>query len=116
MLMQNFPQEWIDLARAKVEASPIHNEKMWVSRHALDRFSIRFLKDWTEHKFKYPNHEYDGIATFVVKQAREAWEHGEDISRKRYKDDGIVKLHKGIKYVFNQSERLPGYLELITVM
>jgi len=116
MLMQDFfPREWMEIAKAKVDASPIHNEPIFISRHALDRFSIRFLREWTEYKFTHKA-EYDGIATFLVKRAKEAWEKGNDVSKKRHRSDGIVKQYKGIKYVFNQSRRYPEYLELITVM
>lgn len=115
MLGQDFPLEWLQIAKAKVEASPMHSEPLTVSRHALDRFSLRFLKTWTTYKYTQKG-EYDGIATFLVKQATEAWEKGEDVSKNRHQDDGIVKRYKGIKYVFNQSETFPEYRELITVM
>lgn len=116
MLSQDFPPEWLEIARRKVEASPMYNEPLSVSRHAIDRFSVRFLKYWTEYKVSCGTHEYDGIATFFVKLATEAWEKGEDISKNRHQDDGIVKRYKGIKFVFNQSKVFPEYRELITVM
>lgn len=116
MLGQDFPREWLEIAKAKVEASPMYNEPLTVSRHAIDRFSVRFLKHWTEHKVARGTGEYDGIATFLVKQATEAWEKGSDVSKNRHQDDGIVKQYKGIKYVFNQSQVFPEYRELITVM
>ena len=116
MLSQDFPLEWLEIAKKKVDASPMHNEPLAVSRHAIDRFSVRFLKHWTAHKVSRGTKEYDGIATFLVKQATEAWEKGTDVSKNRHQDDGIVKRYNGIKYVFNQSKAYPEYKELITVM
>lgn len=106
----------MEIARKKVEASPIYNEPLSVSRHAIDRFSVRFLKDWTAYKVSRGTQDYDGIATFLVKQAEEAWANGRDVSKNRHQDDGIVKEYKGVKYVFNQSRTYPVYRELITVM
>lgn len=116
MLSQDFSLEWLEIARKKVEASPMHNEPLAVSRHAIDRFSVRFLKHWTEYKVSRGTQEYDGIATFLVKMATDAWEKGDDVSKNRHQDDGVVKRYKGIKFVFNQSETFPEYRELITVM
>lgn len=116
MLGQDFPEEWMLIAKKKVEASPLYNEHMSVSRHALDNFSVRFLYLWTAYKFSRKDEPYDGIATFLVKQASEAWQHGEDISKKRHKKDGIIKRYNGVKYVFNQSKMFPEYKDLITVM
>lgn len=118
MLGQDFPREWLEIAKAKVEASPTYNEPLNVSRHAIDRFSLRFLRLWNEHKqvFHGKQEEADGMATFLVKLAEEAWQNGSDVSKNRHQDDGIVKLHRGIKFVFNQSQEFPDYRELITVM
>lgn len=115
MLGQDFPAEWLEIAKKKVEQSPFSNEPLTVSRHAIDRFSMRFLTMWQAHLgMALPKH--DGIATFLVKLGEEAWEKGRDVSKNRHQDDGIVKEWRGIKFVFNQSERFPEYRELITVM
>ena len=120
MMGQDFPLEWLEIARNKVAASPMNNEHLTVSRHALDRYSKRFISRWIRHldtfHGKQARESADGMATFVVKQATEAWEKGRDVSKNRHQDDGIVKEYKGIKYVFNQSKQFPEYRELITVM
>lgn len=113
MLGQDFPAEWVEIARRKVKASPSHDDKMILSKHALDQFSTRFLKHWTEHKYTQGIERHDGLATFLVKRAREAWDFGEDVSKGRHKNDGIVKACRGIKYVFSSTAKS---LELITVM
>lgn len=115
MLGQDFPAEWLAIAKAKVDASPFHNEPLTVSRHAIDRFSLRFAQLWQHHLAGKPE-KPDGIATFLVKLAEDAWKNGSDVSKNRHQDDGIVKFHRGIKFVFNQNEKFPDYKELITVM
>lgn len=115
LLSQDFPVEILEIAKAKVDASPTYSEPLAVSRHALDRFSLRFLHKWFEYKGTMRT-GYDGMATFLVKLATEAWEQGKDVSKNRHQDDGIVKQHKGILFVFNQSKQFPEYKELITVM
>ena len=111
MLGQNFPREWLDIVKAKVEASPLNGEPLNVSRHAIDRFSLRFHSLWVDRKDKSL-----GLATLLVKHAEMAWKKGSDVSKNRHQDDGIVKEYNGIKFVFNQSKTFPEYLELITVM
>ena len=115
ILGQDFDKEIMEVAKLKVDASPISNEPLNVSRHAIDRFSLRFIDHWNGH-LASSQEKHDGISTFLVKMAEEAWEDGEDISKNRHKEDGIVKKHKGIKYVFIQSKEFPDYKELVTVM
>lgn len=115
MLTQKFPKEWLDVAKRKLDASPYSAEYLTISRHAYDQFSLRFLDMWqaylgTEQK------KHDGIGTFLVKQAEEAWKEGQDVSKRRHQDDGTVKLWRGVKWVFAVSEQFPDYRELITVM
>lgn len=120
MLGQDFPKEWLDVAKRKVEASPYSSEPLTVSRHALDRYSMRFIKRWQGYikafHVKQTEKTPDGLATFVVKQAERAWNEGKDVSKNRHQDDGIVREFEGIKYVFSQSKIFPEYRELITVM
>lgn len=117
ILNQDFPEEIMLAAKRKVDASPMCNDRLNVTRHAIDRFSIRFIDVWMD-RYTLNDRKITsmGISTFLVKLAGDAWEHGEDISKHRHKDDGIVKEHGGIKYVFNQSKRFPEYKDLITVM
>ena len=118
MLGQDFPPEWLAIAKAKVESSPFSNEPLAVSRHAIDRFSLRFLSLWELHRSnaEVTHIEAYGIATFLVKLGEEAWSKGQDVSKNRHQDDGIVKQWRGVKFVFNQSAQFPDYRELITVM
>jgi hypothetical protein len=119
MLTQDFPLEWLEIAKAKVDASPLYKGTLVASMHAIDRFSLRFLRHWTEAQARNLagcRDKRDGIATFLVKQAERAWEEGTDVSKKRHKRDGIVKEYKGILYVFKQSKVFPEYVDLITVM
>lgn len=116
MLTQDFPREWLEIAKMKCDASPQYKGTLVASKHAIDRFSVRFLSFWTEYKFKCGARGYDGIATFLVKLAEEAWKEGADVSKNRHQDDGIVLEYKGIKFVFNQGKVFPQYRELITVM
>jgi hypothetical protein len=114
MLTQQFPKEWLEIAKKKVDASPMYNEYMSVSRHAIDRFSERFLHLWLKPFQK--RETKDGIATFLVKLAERAWAEGTDVSKRRHRDDGIVKELEGVKYVFNVGREFPDYKDLITVM
>ena len=113
MLAQDFPQEWKNIAKAKVEESPVYGEPLVISMHAIDRFSVRFIRTWQDHMMA-KHSPRDGLATFLVKQAELAWKEGKDVSKNRDDDDGVIKLHKGIKYVFSKNDST--YRELITVM
>ena len=115
MLTQHFPKEWMEIAKKKVDASTLYQAKTIISMHAIDRFSLRFLKLWTEHRFarNVPQH---GIASFIAIIAEEAWENGEDVSKKRYQKDGTIKLYEGIKFVFALNTEYEEYRELVTVM
>lgn len=119
MLTQDFPLEWLEIAKMKVDASPLYKGTLVASMHAIDRFSLRFLKRWQEAQARNLagcRDKRDGIGTFVVKQAEKAWNEGKDVSKKRHKDDGIVMEYEGILYVFQQSPHFPDYKDLITVM
>lgn len=110
VVMQDFPKEIIEVARRKLSESPYSNEYLNVSRHAYDQFSLRFLSVWAN------DGQEMGLGTFIAKRAEEAWSAGTDVSKRRHKDDGIVKLWRGIKWVFAVSPNFPDYKELITVM
>ena len=115
MLSQDFPPAWMAIAKAKVGESEVHNEWLSVSKHSIDRFSIRFIRLWQDYLLS-KHSEHEGIATFLMKLAEIAWREGKDVSKDRHKDDGIIKLYKGVKYVFAQGKQFPEYIELITVM
>lgn len=114
VVMQDFPKEIIEVAKRKLAESPYNNAYLNVSRHAYDQFSLRFIYKWL-HPYQHGLTK-DGIGTFLVKQAEEAWLKGTDVSKRRHKDDGIVKLWQEIKWVFAVSPNFPDYKELITVM
>lgn len=69
---------------------------------------------WTAHLHS-EQVKHDGIGSFIAKLALEAWSEGVDVSKRRHADDGTVKLHRGIKWVFNVSPVFPDYKDLITV-
>lgn len=115
MLGQDFPKEWLEVAKRKLDASPYSDEYLTVSRHAYDQFSLRFLDMFVAY-LHTPQVKHDGIGTFLVKQAQEAWDNGQDVSKRRHRDDGTVKLLRGIKWVFGTNAAFPDYKELITVM
>lgn len=115
MLTQDFPREWLEIAKRKVSESPYSSDYLNVSRHAYDQYSLRFLERWQAH-LGTAQVKHDGIGTFIARQALEAWEKGQDVSKRRHQDDGTVKLWEGIKYVFAVSPTFPDYRELITVM
>lgn len=112
---QDFPKIILDAAKKKLEQSNYNDLYLNVTRHAIDMFSKRFLHDWIT-LLREKGDGADGIATFLVKLAQEAWEKGEDISKHRHQDDGIVKHWRGIKFVFGVNPNYPDYKDLITVM
>lgn len=114
MLTQDFPKLWLDCAREKLAQSDYSDLYLHVSRHAIDMFSKRFFSHWIVEARK--GEEGKGLGTFVAEFAAEAWEKGEDVSKRRHKDDGTVKLWKGIKWVFGVNPNFPDYKDLITVM
>lgn len=114
MVGQDFPKEWLEVARAKLEKSDYNDTYLTLSRHAIDMYSKRFLARWV--KSEGGNGEGDGLATFLVKQAELAWKNGTDVSKHRHQDDGIVREWEGVRFVFNVNKNFPDYKELITVM
>lgn len=115
LITQDFPADWVECAQKKLEQSDHNDLFLNISRHAIDMFSKRFLSLWISAE-AHKGAEGDGLATFMVKAAQEAWEKGTDISKYRHKDDGIVKLRGGIKWVFNVNPKYPDYKDVITVM
>lgn len=113
MIGQDFPKAWLEIARKKLEQSDYNDTYLSVSRHAIDMFSKRFLDRWLKTEARKDG---DGLATFLVKQAEQAWEKGADVSKRRHQDDGIVKEWEGIRYVFGVNPNFPDYKDVITVM
>lgn len=112
MMLQDFPKEWLEIAQRKLENSDHNDTYLFVSRHAIDMYSKRFLGTWL---MKEASKDGDGLATFIVKQAQEAWGKGVDVSKNRHKDDGIVKELDGVRYVFGINTDFPDYKEVITI-
>ena len=113
LVMQDFEPEILAAAQKKLSQSAYDNTYLNVSRHALDMFSTRFINRWLESE-SYKNKM--GLATFVTKYAEAAWSFGEDVSKNRHQDDGIVKEYEGIRFVFAVSEAFPDYKDVITIM
>lgn len=120
LVMQDFPKEWIDCAREKLAQSDFSDTYLSVSRHAVDMFSKRFLKDWVD-EFAIDLHQKGvnqavGLGTYIVNRAQEAWDKGKDISKHRHEKDGIIKVYKNIKWVFGVNPKYPDFKDVITVM
>lgn len=113
MITQEFPKEWLDFAKKKLEASAYDNVRVNISRHALDMFSIRFIDKWVNRGEEKKN---VGIGTFIAMLAEEAWQHGKDTSQYRTQDDGLRRDYKGMRFVFNVSPHFPEYKDVITIM
>lgn len=115
MLTQNFPKIWLEAAEKKLMQSDYNDLHLHVSRHALDMFSKRFIHIWTKNEARKGD-DCMGIASYVAWLANEAWEKGEDISKRRHQDDGIVRELNGIRFVFVVNPNFPEYKSVITVM
>ena len=114
MIGQDFPKEWVEIAKRKLAGSDWSNEYIHVTRHALDMFSKRFIEHWwPQDRSGTPS---VGLATFVADLASQAWERGSDASKHRHQHDGIVKVYNEIKWVFSVNPHFPDYKEVITVM
>lgn len=109
ILTQNFPKEWADIAREKLDKSTYSSDYITISRHTYDQYSLRFIDRWHERADKSM-----GIGTFVAKEADRAWEKGKNISKNRYKDDGILKELEGIVWAFDVSPHFPDCRDIIT--
>src|SRR3990172_2144006 len=48
MITQDFPKEWMDCAKEKLEQSDHSDLNLNISRHAIDMFSKRFLTLWIQ--------------------------------------------------------------------
>lgn len=114
MITQDFSKAWLDAARKKLVESDYNDLYLSVSRHAIDMFSKRFINEWV--KSEGQKEDGKGLATYMAIQAEKAWEKGTDVSKKRHKDDGIVKDYMGIKWVFGVNPNYPDYRDVITVM
>ena len=113
MLTQDFPKEWLNIAKEKLKHSEFSDEHVNVSRHALDMYSKRFLKRWIDNT---NSKDPQGFATFVAREARKAWLEGKDISKQRHQDDGVIKEMEGVMWVFGVNPNYPDYCSVITVM
>lgn len=114
LITQDFPKDILEAALRKLNKSDYGDLYLSVSRHAIDMFSKRFLELWTSSEGQKDDGE--GLATFIAKMADVAWKEGSDISKKRHKDDGIIKDYLGIQWVFNVNTNYPDYKDVITVM
>lgn len=112
---QDFSKDILEAAKEKLAGSDYNTLYLNVSRHAIDMFSKRFLFKWLQSE-NLKGDAGDGLATFVTKMAQEAWEKGEDRSKHRHQDDGVVKDWRGVQFVFGVNENFPDYKEVITVM
>lgn len=115
LITQRFPKEVLEAANRKLKSSDYFDHYLSVSRHAIDMYSKRFLFRWIK-KENIRGKEGDGLATHVAKEAEIAWKEGLDVSKNRHKDDGIIKQHDGILWVFQTSPEFPDYKDVITVM
>lgn len=115
MITQDFPKDWLACAKRKLEESDYNDLYLHVSRHTIDMFSKRFLFKWIQSE-NNKGDDGDGLATYVAKQAEEAWDKGTDVSKHRHETDGIVKEYKDIKWVFGVNPNFPDYRDVITVM
>lgn len=110
MLTQNFPDEWIKIAKEKLKESPYSNDSISISRHAYDQYSLRFI-----NRFNSRRNKNMGFGTFIAKEANHAWKKGKDVSKHRHKDDGTLKEYMGIIWVFNISKTFRDYKDVITI-
>lgn len=115
MLTQDFPKEWLECARTKLEASDYSDIYLSISRHAIDMFSKRFLWMWLKSENKKGD-DAMGLGTFIATLAQEAWDCGRDTSKHRHKGDGVVRSYKGIQWVFGFNPHYPDLHDVITVM
>lgn len=115
LITQDFPRDVVECAKNKLEQSDYNDLYLNATRHAVDMYSKRFLHLWNAH-VRERGDEADGVASFLVKHAQEAWEKGEDASKHRHANDGVVRRWQGILFVFVVSPTFPDYKELVTVM
>lgn len=111
MLAHDFPEEFLKYARMKVNTNVTSSIDINVTRHALDKFSLKYMHLWKP--MKLGNGVYEGFASYVSRMAYEALEKGEDVSKHRRDDDEMRKKHENIIYVFNSKGE---YRTLITVL
>ena len=105
---QPFPQEILDFAMKKLRDDNTTNIQMEVTRHAYDRFSLRFMNNYFNRQDKA-----EGIGSYFAREANEAYEKGKDVSKHRHDSEQITKVYKGIKWVFNKGGSIRC---LITIM
>lgn len=113
MVGQDFPKEWLDIVM-KILRAYDDPHSIFVTRHAIDRYSQRFLYRWIQDCNECGL--LDGLATYVTKKAEQAWEKGRNVSKYRYAKDGVIKEWEDVHFVFVVNRNFPEYKELITVM
>lgn len=115
MVTQSFPRVFVEQALKKLSESDYSDIYLSISRHGIDMYSKRFIHNWNAH-IRAKGEDGDGLATFITKEAQEAWEMGADVSKHRHQDDGIIKDWKGVKWVFRVNKQFPDYKDVVTVM
>ena len=115
LITQDFPKQILEAAKKKLEQSDYNDLYLNISRHAIDMFSKRFMHLWAQHVIDQGD-KADGVCTYITKAAQRAWEQGEDTSKHRHQDDGVVKELEGIRWVFHVNPNFPDYRDVITVM
>lgn len=100
MVTQDFPEEWLAIARHKLKSSEFYNNPIGVSRHAIDKYSKWFLERWINSEGKKENGL--GLASFIAECANDAWVFGFEVRQARHQDDGLPKQYEGIVWVFNK--------------
>lgn len=116
MMTQDFPKEWLEIAKKKLKESKWSDDYLNVSRHALDMYSLRFLDRWVKYNHLREEKDQIGVATFVTNEAQRAWNEGIDTSKHRHQDDGVGREFEGIQWVFGINPTFPDYKDVITVM
>lgn len=114
-MTQQFPKEWLEIAKKKVEASDFNDSNLSLTRHAIDMFSKRSLNLWLAHREENTD-GYDGFATFIVKMAQRAWEEGTSGGAPRHANDGIKKKLGDLVFVFSVNPDFPDYKQVVTIM
>lgn len=113
MTQHKFPKDVMEAARRKLDKSSFNNNTLYVTRHALDMFSLRFINRW--YTYNATRDEPLGLSSFVSHEAQEAWDNGNDVSKRRHSEDGVIRDYKGLQWVFAINYAYPEYKDVITV-
>lgn len=86
-----------ELAKAEIERRGERIKDMDISAHAIDRFSLKYLKVWRDNR--KPD---EGLMSFMQRMGLEAWQNRWTLPHDKQEDNHWKVFHIGIEWCFEE--------------